>query len=80
MGVNYSEGLSTSYRNPDFSFDFPFGFRLTYTTLQLKNVYAFFWGASTCRSVWTSPSTTMARSRAGMLCSSTWNFRRRHIL
>jgi len=42
LDVNYSEGLSTSYRNPDFSFDFPFGFGLTYTTFQWKNVYAFF--------------------------------------
>ena len=35
LDVKYSEGLSTSYRNSDFSC-------LTYTTFQWKNVYAFF--------------------------------------
>jgi len=39
--VNYSEGLKTSYRNPDFYFDFPFGFGLSYTTFSYRQVQAY---------------------------------------
>merc|ERR1712136_174752 len=39
--VNYSEGLKTSYRNPDFYFDFPFGFGLSYTTVSYRQVQAY---------------------------------------